>query len=138
MVSEDVEMAAYIRHLVRRAEKALAKEAENYDEVLEVNLRELRASVKAANYKDGAKLAYSIKGAAGSMGWPLISTAAGFLRHVLEKEDQVDQLKNVANVHLDTLDLIFKEQMKGEHQVGVGLIKELYALLEKYEINPST
>ena len=138
MANEDLEMASYIRHLVRRAEKALEKEAENYDEVLEVNLRDLRVSVDAGNYEEGAKLAYSLKGAAGSMGWPLISTAAGFLRHVLEEEDKIDQLSNVVGVHLDTMDLIFKDEMKGENQIGVGLIKELFALLEKYEINPGT
>jgi len=132
-----------MRHLVRRAESAIEKEAENYDEVLEVNLRELRACADTGNYKEASKLAYSIKGAAGSMGWPLISTAAGFLRHVfdehaLEAEDRQGQLKKIVGVHLDTLDLIFKNQMKGDDKVGVGLVKELYALLEKYDIQPST
>lgn len=123
--------------LIAKADRALEKEADGYDEILEESLKTLRVALDAGNTKDSIRISYSIKGVAGSLGWPLVSTAAGYLRHVLAEEEKVTKFDETIAVHILTLDLLYKNKMKGEHPEGIKLIKHLYNLLVNYNITPT-
>lgn len=133
--SKDFE--ALVSELIARADAALVKEAENYDVVLAESIAALKQALSDDNYKDASRIAYSIKGAAGSLGWPLASTAAGYLRHVLDETHKVDKIDESIAVHVNTLELLYKNQMKDDHPEGIKLIKNLYNLLVKFDITPT-
>ena len=126
-----------VAKLIAKAEAALNKEAENYDAVLEESIETLKQAMEDSNYKNAIRIAYSIKGAAGSLGWPLVSTAAGYLRHVLEEKEKVAKIEETIAVHNHTLELLYKNKMKGDHPEGIKLIKNLHNLLIKYNITPT-
>ena len=128
---------AIVSRLIAKADTAMETVAEGYDDVLEESIAALKQALGDNNTKDAIKIAYGIKGAAGSLGWPLVSTAAGYLRHVLEERDKVEKIEETIAVHVHTLELLFKNQMKGDHPEGIQLIKNLFSLLEKYNITPS-
>ena len=66
----------------------------------------------------------------------LASKAAGFMRHALEDKHKMDKANEAIKVHMDTLDLIFRNGLKKEDQTGIQLIKDLHAMLLKYDIRP--
>ena len=136
MTDNSKELDKIVASLVARADRAMDEEAENYDAILGESIEALQKAVAEKNTEEAIVIAYSIKGAAGTMGWPLASQAAGFLRHVLEEEEKVSKLQDTISVHLHTLDLIYKNKMKGDEPEGVELIKNLYNLLLAYHINP--
>lgn len=133
----DKDFDALVARLVAKADASLNKEAENYDAVLGESLDALKLALADKNFSSAVKIAYSIKGAAGTLGWPLVSTSAGYLRHVLDEQDKIEKLDETIAVHVHTLDLLYKNQMKGDHPEGIKLIKNLYALLVKYNITPT-
>lgn len=126
-----------VTRLIAKADAALKKEAVNYDAILGESLATLKKALASNNMKDAIRISYSIKGAAGTLGWPLVSTAAGYLRHVLEENEKVEKLNETIAVHVSTLEILYKNKMKGEHEEGIKLIKNLYNLLIKYNISPA-
>ena len=56
--------------LVHRAENAMQGFAQNYDAELAENLDELKLLIDSAKWDEAQKLAYKIKIAAGTFGWP--------------------------------------------------------------------
>lgn len=126
-----------VTKLIAKAEAALSKEADNYEAVLAECLNALRQALDEKNNSDAIRIVYSIKGVAGTLGWPLVSTAAGYFRHVLEEQGKIKKIDETISVHMHTLELLFKNQMKGEHPEGIKLIKNLHNLLLKHNINPS-
>jgi HPt (histidine-containing phosphotransfer) domain-containing protein len=125
-----------IRRLVNQAEQRMETEAKDYDPLLGDSLNKLRQAIREEAYEDAISIAYGIKGAAGTMGWPLASKAAGFMRHALEDKHKIDKAHEAIKVHMDTLDLIYRKRLKKEDQTGVQLIKDLHAMLLKYNIQP--
>lgn len=135
--ANDIEFENLVLRLIAKAESALNKEAENYDAILEESLSTLKVALDDKNIKDSIRIAYSIKGSAGSLGWPLVSTAAGYLRHVLAEEEKVSKFDETVAVHMSTLELLYKNKMKGENPEGIKLIKNLFNLLVSYDITPT-
>ncbi len=125
-----------MKRLVGRAEEALEELQGGYEEQLGEDLMRLRKFAEEEHYQAAAALAYRIKGAAGTLGWPLISVAANFLGHVIRSLDQTSKGQDALRVHLDTIDLIYAERLKGEHPKGRVLVRELAAVLVKYDIEP--
>lgn len=120
--------------MLERAERAIQNLAENYEAELTEDLAQLKKHLECAEWTDAQHYAYKIKSAAGTMGWPLISTASNFLVHALTGRDQIPQFEDIILIQFETLDLIHKEGMKGEDPCGVLLVKELFAVLENYGV----
>ena len=125
-----------VERLIKQADKRMALEAKSYDPLLGESLDKLRQAIKEEEFDDAVRIAYAIKGAAGTMGWPLASKAAGFMRHALEDKHKMDKANDAIKVHMDTLDLIYRNGLKKEDQTGIQLIKDLHTMLLKYDIRP--
>lgn len=116
---------------VASADVAIAETKENFDEVLAGDLLELRKIAQSGTRAETIGLAYRIKGRAGTVGWPLISSAANALAKLLERSGALSLKSASVNVHLDTLELLYRENMKGEDARGQPLVRELYKIVEK-------
>lgn len=122
--------------LISKAEKAVEKHSVEFESGLEDRILSLRAATQSENYSEASQIAYRLKGAAGSFGWPMISIAAGFMRHVLEEQDKINNPEKVIIVHLETIELIFSKKLKGRTKEGIDLIQQLNTILDKFEIKP--
>lgn len=122
-------MTSQAEQAIARAGKVVEKMSEGYDERLGGLLGDLETALNRDDRAEAIVVAHTIKGESGMFGWPLVSAAAGWLRQVLEAESGPCVSRTVA-VHMDTLQLIVSEGMKGEDPVGQKLIRELYQIVE--------
>ena len=100
------------------------------------DIQMLRQAITAGDEDGAITLAYGIEGAAGSLNWPAISKGARFLRYALENGGQITNHMEVAEIHVDTLDLMFRNGMCKDSIEGDRLLTHLHALLLKYDIYP--
>ncbi len=117
--------------LVARAEKVLLKAKKDYTNTLEDDLSDLDAAVAGDDREKVVHLAYQIKGRAGTVGWPLISSAANALAKLLERCPDMALSEESVAVHTDTLGLLFRDGMEGEDPRGQPLVRALYKIVEK-------
>lgn len=117
--------------LVERAEKALEKAKEDYSSKLEEDLDELLAAVASDDREKVIHLSYRIKGRAGTVGWPLVSAAANAMAKLMERCPDMALGDESVTVHIDTLNLLFRDGMEGEDPRGQPLVRALYKIVEK-------
>jgi len=115
--------------------KMQAYEAE-FAAQLTQSLADLRQAMKEERRADAAVMAYELSSRAGSVGWPLVSVVARWLRQILEdgKENCLDAVPTLA---LGALELLSKNQYRGEHPEGQILLRETHALLVKKGYHPA-
>lgn len=125
------QILALADELIERAEKALEDAKEGFSDVLEEDLADLDAAVKAGDRAKVIDLSYRIKGRAGTVGWPLVSAAANALAKLMERCPDMALDEESVVVHTDTLSLLFRDGMDGEDPRGQPLVRALYKIVEK-------
>ncbi len=123
-------------NLLEEADAALEQISHSYEKDLLRDIGLLRIAVKAGDEDGAISLALGIEGAAGSLNWPVISKGARFLRYALENGGQIINHMKVAEVHVDTLELMFRNGMRKDSEEGNQLLTHLHTLLLKYDIYP--
>ena len=117
------------------ADTVIAEFKQTYDARLGSHLNGLRNALENRDVADMVAIANDLKGEAGTMGWPLVSQAAGWLRQVLDaRPDAMDIPAVTLFVH--SLERMVADGMVGEPPDGVVLIKELYALAVSRGVTP--
>ena len=112
---------------IRAAETAIEEIKEEYPARLHGHIEAMEAAADAGDLDRLATLAHDVKGEAGTMGWPLVSQSAGWLRQVIEQPDTSPD-PEVVSVFLQSIRRLSEPDLEGESKEGVRLIKELYAL----------
>ena len=125
------QILALADELVGRAEKALQEAKKDYSTKLEEDLKELEAAVAADDRDKVVNLSYQIKGRAGTVGWPLVSAAANAMAKLMERCPDMALGDESVTVHIDTLNLLFRDGMEGEDPRGQPLVRALYKIVEK-------
>jgi HPt (histidine-containing phosphotransfer) domain-containing protein len=122
--------------LLEEADTALEQLSHSYEKDMLHDIQLLRTALQAGDEDGAISLAYAIEGAAGSLHWPVISKGARFLRYALENGGQITNHLQVAEVHVDTLELMFRNGMRKDSAEGHQLLTHLHSLLLKYDIYP--
>ncbi len=125
------QILALADQLVERAEKVLEEAKKDYGDTLEADLAALDEAVAEDDREKVVKMAYQIKGRAGTVGWPLVSAAANALAKLLERCPDMALNEESVAVHTDTLGLLFRDGMEGEDPRGQPLVRALYKIVEK-------
>lgn len=125
------QILALADELVERAEKVLVEAKKDYSTRLEEDLSELEAAVTADDRDRVVHLSYQIKGRAGTVGWPLVSAAANAMAKLMERCPNMALGDESVTVHIDTLNLLFREGMEGEDPRGQPLVRALYKIVDK-------
>lgn len=133
-MSDQAEKLKRIERLLERAGKIVAAAEVEFDQRLGREIDELRSVMSAGDHKAALTMAYRLKGRSGSLGWPLVASAANALAKLLERNPDMGTSDREADVFLEALDLICSQGMKGEDPRGQLLVRELYQLVE----NPET
>ncbi len=120
---------------IKEAEAALIPFKENYATRLKSHLAQMQEALETEDFATLAILANNLKGEAGTMGWPLVSQAAGWMRQLLEAEKDEPDLPAIT-LFVQALAHMFAEKMVGEAEQGVVLIKQLYALAASRGVTP--
>ncbi len=121
---------------IANAHTAIDECSENYRTRLEHHLGELRQALQNRDKASLTRVANDLKGEAGTMGWPLVSQAAGWMRQLLDAEPEtVDILSN--SLFVQSLERMVADDMTGESAEGVELVKQLYALAIRRGIKPA-
>ena len=121
---------------ILEAEKALEEFKSEYPERLRKTLDSMNQAANNARYERLAALAHDLKGEAGTVGWPLVSQASGWLRQTIEAADG-DPDPRIVDVFMQSIRRLAEPDLVGETEEGVTLIKELYALCVSKHIKPS-
>lgn len=121
---------------ILEAEKALEEIKAEYPRRLRDTIDAMQAAADAADFGTLATVAYDLKGEAGTVGWPLVSHAAGWLRQALETED-ADPDPQVVAVFLQSIRRLAEPDLAGETADGIKLIKELHALCVSKDVDPA-
>lgn len=121
---------------IRDAEKALDEIKIDYPARLGAILAAMQAAADARDFKKLETLAHDLKGEAGTMGWPLVSQASGWLRQLLEKQISKPDTR-IVDVFIWSIHRLSEPGMSGETEHGIRLIKELHALCVSREVQPS-
>ena len=98
-----------------------------YPERLRGLVDAMQAAAETGDLEHLATLAHNVKGEAGTMGWPLVSQSAGWLRQVIEQPGTSPD-PEVVSVFLQSIRRLSEPDLVGESKEGVRLIKELHAL----------
>lgn len=121
---------------ILEAEKALEQIKAEYPTRLRDTLATMQAAADAGDFGKLATVAHDLKGEAGTVGWPLVSQAAGWLRQALEADDG-DPDPRVVAVFMQSIRRLAEPDLAGETADGIRLIKELYALCVSKDVNPA-
>ena len=117
--------------LAARADKEVEKIKESYPERLRQSFAVLENMIHADEFDKAMTIAYSIKGVAGTLGWPLVSDAAGYLYRFLDIAGARGDLKGLTDIYMNTLSILVRENMQGMDPRGVELLKNLKLLHDK-------
>lgn len=130
-MDRDEEIMGRLGEMLARADQIVEEAGAEYAAALGDDLGVLRADVVAGNRDAVMRQAYRIKARAGTLGWPLVSTGANALAKLLERCPDLALEEESVAVHMETLDLLFQENMKGEDPRGKPLVRALYKIVEK-------
>jgi len=113
---------------IRNAHIAVEAIADDYPARLHAHLNEVERSIENRDSQRIKVLSNLIRGEGTTMGWPLVSEAAGGLWHLLEEEgDKVDG--ELLSIFAQSLRKLAQEDLKGRTKQGITLIQELGALI---------
>ena len=121
---------------IAEAEAVIEQYKESYGARLERHLADLRSALHSHDVTTLTRVANLLKGEAGTMGWPLVSQAAGWLRQVLDAERDAMDIAAVT-LFVQSLERMVADQMVGEPPEGIVLVKELHALALSRGITPA-
>lgn len=117
--------------LTARADKEVDRIKETYPERLKQSFEVLEKMIDADEFDKATTIAYSIKGVAGTLGWPLVSEASGYLYRFLDLAGVHTDLKALTDIYINTLSVLVREGLSGMNPRGVELVKALRAMHDK-------
>jgi hypothetical protein len=117
--------------MLDRADEIVGEAGAEYAAALGEDLAVLSGEIAAGNRAAAIHQAYRIKARAGTLGWPLVSTGANALAKLLERCPDLALDGESVVVHMETLGLLFQENMTGEDPRGQPLVRALYKILDK-------
>lgn len=117
--------------MLARADEIVATASAEYDLRLSDDLDILCADIAAEKRQAAIHQAYRIKARAGTLGWPLVSAGVNALAKLLERCPDLALDGESVTVHLETLDLLLKENMRDEDPRGQPLVRALYKIVDK-------
>lgn len=141
---EDVSIRdAFTEDSIQAAESLIEEKKNNFFDDTAKTIEEMESAfVAVKNNSDANKnakrieyAAHSLKGQAETLGFELLAHASNSLYVFCDKHFKASQEKQfvVIQKHLDTLELIIRDEMKGDGgEVGAELIASLHKLSAKY------
>jgi chemotaxis protein histidine kinase CheA len=141
---EDVSIRdVFTEDSIQAAESLIEEKKNNFFDDTAKTIKEMEASFEAikqdSDVKKHAKRleydAHSLKAQAETLGFDLLAHAANSLYVFCEKHFKTNQANQfvVIQKHLETLDLIIRDEMKGDGgELGAELVSSLHKLSAKY------
>ena len=120
-----------VETLTALADAEVDKIKENYPARLKQSFEVLESMINSDEFDKATTIAYSIKGVAGTLGWPLVSEASGYLYRFLDLAGVHTDLKALTDIYINTLSVLVREGLDGMNPRGVELVKALKLMHDK-------
>ena len=123
------------KEMLLKAQQVIDEAAKDYGTILKQHIQDLNESLDAEKLSEAIKICHLIQSQAGTFDWQLATEVSGWFKRLLKTQQEKGLNLKVNTVFRNSLDIILRDQLKGESEAAVKLLMHIEAVLKTEDIH---